>query len=110
MDSVVSITEKAAAQIKIVQEREGKVGHALRVSVMGGGCSGLSYKLSFDEKPSEKDRLLELFGVQVVVDPKSALFLKGTVLEFTDGLNGQGFVFQNPNAKQSCGCGSSFSA
>jgi iron-sulfur cluster assembly protein len=108
--SVLSVSEKAAAQIKLIQERENKHSSLLRVSVIGGGCSGLSYKLSFDEAPKEKDKLIEAFGVKLLVDSKSSLFLKGTVLDFTDGLNGQGFVFTNPNAKSACGCGSSFSA
>jgi len=108
--AVIEITEKAAAQIKLVQERENRLGTVLRVSVMGGGCSGLSYKLSFEDQPKEKDKVFEAFGVKLVVDGKSLLFLKGTMLDFTDGLTGQGFVFTNPNAKQTCGCGSSFSA
>jgi iron-sulfur cluster assembly protein len=109
-DFPISMSEKAAIQVKIIQDRENQQDHYLRVSVVGGGCSGLSYKLSFEESPKEKDRVAELFGVRVLADPKSLLFLKGTVLDFTDGLDGQGFVFKNPNAKQSCGCGSSFSA
>ena len=108
--SVVTISEKAAAQVKQIQEREGKVESLLRISVVGGGCSGLSYKLSFEESPKEKDSVLEQHGIKLLVDGKSLLFLKGIVLDFTDGLNGQGFVFSNPNAKSSCGCGSSFSA
>lgn len=106
----VDISERAAAQVKQIQEREGTAHKLLRVSVVGGGCSGLSYKLSFEEAPKEKDRVIEKHGIKLLVDPKSLLFVKGTVLDFTDGLQGQGFVFQNPNAKQSCGCGSSFSA
>lgn len=104
------MTEKAAAQVKMIQEREDTVGKMLRLSVVGGGCSGLSYKLTFVDTPSEKDKEAEFFGIKVVADPKSLLFLKGTELDFTDGLDGQGFVFNNPNAKQACGCGASFSA
>ena len=107
---LVQISEKAAAQVKLIQERENKPNTLLRVSVVGGGCSGLSYKLSFDDAPKEKDKVIEAHGIKLLVDGKSALFLRGTVLEFTDGLTGQGFVFSNPNAKSSCGCGSSFSA
>ncbi len=107
----IQMTEKAAVQIRQLQERESRTAHMLRVSVVGGGCSGLSYKLSFDEAgPKEKDKTAQLHGITLVSDPKSLLFLKGMVIDFTDGLDGQGFVFQNPNAKQSCGCGSSFSA
>ncbi len=108
--SVVLISEKAALQVKQIQEREGKAQSLLRVSVVGGGCSGLSYKLSFEESSKEKDNVIEQHGIKLLVDGKSLLFLKGTILDFTDGLSGQGFVFTNPNAKTSCGCGSSFSA
>jgi len=80
------------------------------VSVVGGGCSGLSYKLSFEDAPKEKDKTFDNYGVTMLVDPKSLLFLKGIEVDFTDGLSGQGFVFQNPNAKSTCGCGTSFSA
>lgn len=106
----ITMTEKAAVQIKLIQEREEAGNDFLRVSVVGGGCSGLSYKLSFEAEAKEKDKVAEFFGIKVLADPKSLLFLKGTELDFTDGLDGQGFVFGNPNAKQSCGCGSSFSA
>ena len=106
----IDLTEKAAAQVKLIQERESRVGSALRVSVVGGGCSGLSYKLSFEDGPKERDKVFEKFGVQMVIDPKSLLFLKGILVDFTDGLTGQGFVFTNPNAKSTCGCGTSFSA
>lgn len=106
----ISMTERAAAQVKIIQERESSTSQYLKLSVVGGGCSGLSYKLTFVDEPGEKDKTAEFFGIQVVADPKSLLFLKGTELDFTDGLDGQGFVFNNPNAKQACGCGASFSA
>lgn len=105
-----NLSEKAAKQVQSVQEREGKTNTYLRVSVVGGGCSGLSYKMGFEENTQAGDVVLELHGVKVALDPKSLLFLKGTELDFSDGLNGQGFVFNNPNAKSSCGCGSSFSA
>jgi iron-sulfur cluster assembly protein len=108
--SIFSISDKAAAQVRLIQQKENKVNSFLRVSVVGGGCSGLSYKLSFDEGPKEKDKIVEFGEIKLVIDSKSALFLKGTQLDFTDGLTGQGFVFTNPNAKTSCGCGSSFSA
>ena len=106
----LEVTAKAAAQVKLIQEREGRANQYLRVSVVGGGCSGLSYKLSFEEAPKERDKTVEAHGVKIVVDPKSLLFLKGITVDFTDGLDGQGFVFNNPNAKSSCGCGTSFSA
>jgi iron-sulfur cluster assembly protein len=93
-----------------VQEREGKANFFLRVSVVGGGCSGFSYKMSFEDNQNEGDKVFEHFGVKVLIDPKSLLFLDKTQLDFSDGLNGQGFTFTNPNAKSTCGCGSSFSA
>jgi iron-sulfur cluster assembly protein len=106
----VIVSEKAVDQIKRVQERESKQSFVLRLSVVGGGCSGLSYKMAFEEAPKEGDTLYDFAGIKVAVDPRSLLFLKGMTLDFSDGLNGQGFVFNNPNAKTSCGCGSSFSA
>lgn len=107
---MIHITEKAAAQIKIVRGKEGfDESHGLRVSAVGGGCSGLSYKLNFDKQVSGDDRVYEEHGVRIIVDKKSLMVLNGTSLDFTDGLNGSGFVFSNPNATASCGCGSSFS-
>ena len=103
------VSEKAARQLKAVQEREGKANALLRVGVVGGGCSGLSYKMEFSEQSKDGDQVFEHHGIKIAVDSKSLLFLKGTQLDFSDGLNGQGFVFKNPNAKTSCGCGSSFS-
>ena len=104
------LTESAAQQVQRLMERDNKSGFALRVSVVGGGCSGLSYKLDFDDQKKESDREFVINGVRIFLDSKSLLFVKGTILDFSDGLNGQGFVFNNPNAKTTCGCGSSFSA
>ena len=87
---------------------EGKSDYFLRVSVVGGGCSGLSYKLDFDSTPQPHDQVFENDGVKVVTDLKSFLYLVNTTLDFTDGLNGKGFHFNNPNASRSCGCGESF--
>lgn len=87
---------------------EGNSDYFLRVSVVGGGCSGLSYKLDFDSKPQPHDQVFENDGVKVVTDLKSFLYLVNTTLDFTDGLNGKGFHFNNPNASRSCGCGESF--
>lgn len=82
----------------------------LRVMVVGGGCSGMSYKLAFEkEAPTEKDKLLKFEEVEVLVDNKSGLFLEGIEIDFSDGLDGTGFTFNNPKAKRTCGCGSSFS-
>ena len=108
---MITVTEKALNEIKRLQSGDPETqGANLRVSVVGGGCSGMSYKLGFDKTdPTTTDKVLELGDVKIVVDTKSSLFIKGTELDFSDGLNGTGFVFNNPNAKRSCGCGSSFS-
>ncbi|MDG1038694.1 MAG: iron-sulfur cluster assembly accessory protein [Polaribacter sp.] len=81
----------------------------VRVGVKSGGCSGLSYDLTFDNKTEEKDKVFEENGIKIVVDKQSFLYLVGTVLEYSGGLNGKGFVFNNPNANRTCGCGESFS-
>jgi iron-sulfur cluster assembly protein len=81
----------------------------VRVGVKSGGCSGLSYDLTFDNKKEEKDKIFEENGIKIIVDKKSFLYLVGTVLEYSGGLNGKGFVFNNPNANRTCGCGESFS-
>ena len=103
---LVNVTEEAAGEVKkLLSAEPDKSG--LRLEVRGGGCSGMSYGLSFDNA-QEKDHVLEAHGVKVFVDPKSAIYLKGTVLDFQGGLEGRGFVIKNPNAKGSCGCGQSF--
>ncbi len=110
---MIQLTDKATKEIKrlIVEDPTAQNGAALRVQVIGGGCSGMSYKLSFDPaSPGESDEAFDLGGIKVVVDSKSRLYLNGMVLDFSDGLNGTGFVFNNPNAKRTCGCGTSFSA
>jgi len=108
---VVEVTEAAAARIKHLLDQEGKLGsHALRLKVVGGGCSGLQYQLSFDAKVGEFDLLVETGGIRVVVDEKSALYLTGTKLDFIDTLQESGFKIENPNAKTTCGCGQSFGA
>ncbi len=107
---MVSITEMAAHKIKDLLVREGRTDdHGLRLKVIGGGCSGLQYQLEFDEAAREDDSLIEAYGVKVFVDMKSALYLTGTELDYDDGLMGTGFRFRNPNAKNQCGCGESFS-
>ena len=108
---MIQVTEKAVNEIKrlIATDPTAKDSN-LRVQVTGGGCSGMSYKLGFDNQPpSANDKVFENAGVKLIVDPKSFLFLSGTTLDFSDGLNGTGFIFSNPNAKRTCGCGSSFS-
>lgn len=105
--TIVNVTEQAAQEVKrLLVEETGKTG--LRLEIRGGGCSGMSYGLSFDNE-QEKDHVVEAHGVKVFVDPKSAIYLKGTILDFQSGLEGKGFVIKNPQAKSSCGCGSSFS-
>jgi len=109
---MIQITDKAVSEIRRIQINDPTATESiLRVQVVGGGCSGMSYKLGFDNQPvTQNDKIFEKDGVKVAVDPKSYLYLAGTILDFTDGLNGTGFVFSNPNAKRTCGCGSSFSA
>jgi iron-sulfur cluster assembly protein len=105
----VIISEKAAEKIKYFAAKDGEDSDVgIRVAVKGGGCSGLTYDLTItgDELPS--DKVVEQHGIKVMVDKKSYIYLVGTELEFSDGLNGKGFVFVNPNAKKTCGCGTSF--
>lgn len=110
MENIVNITEKAIDHIKNIFQTEGKdpKTFGLRLGVIGGGCSGLSYKIDFSEK-KEHDNILTFGEVQVFIDPKSSIYLRGVQLDFKDGLNGKGFVFSNPNASNTCGCGESFS-
>ena len=120
---MIQVTEKAIAEIKKIlhkekeekksatlEQKEAASQSYLRVKVIGKGCSGMSYKLGFDHDPTtDQDKTYEKDGLKIVIDSKSMLYLKGTELDFTDGLQGTGFVFNNPNAKRTCGCGSSFS-
>lgn len=107
-EDLVRLTPPAGAKAAALIERE-KQGSFLRVAISGGGCNGLSYKLRFVEAPRKGDILVQSAGVEVVVDPKTALYLKGTVVDFSDRLVAGGFKFTNPNAKASCSCGESFS-
>jgi iron-sulfur cluster assembly protein len=107
--TTVHLTDKAIEQVRAIQERENLSEHVLRISVVGGGCSGLSYRMGFVDEPGAADRILEKAGVRVAIDAKSFLYLRGTTVDFQDGLGGKGFTFSNPNAKRTCGCGSSFS-
>ena len=107
----VRLTEKAAAEVRRIRSQNNiPETHALRLGVKGGGCSGFSYVLGFDSESKNGDLEFELHGIRVVVDPKSMFYISGTELDFSDGLNGRGFVFNNPKATKTCGCGSSFSA
>ncbi len=105
----ISLTEKAANEIKAIMNENGIRGSSrLRLGVKGGGCSGFSYSLGFDEVLRENDVVFEVHDVRLVVDRKSLFYLAGTELDFSDGLQGRGFVFNNPNAARTCGCGDSF--
>jgi len=107
----IEVTEKALAHIRAVLARESidPSEGGLRLGVQGGGCSGLSYNIQFDSHPAERDRIFQFGDVRAFVDPKSFIYLNGMVLDWEESLMKQGFVFHNPNAQKSCGCGSSFS-
>ena len=107
----VELTERAAQEVKtIVQQQNLSEDTCLRMAVKGGGCSGFSYSLDLSDQVGEQDETFESHGVRIVVDAKSYLYLNGTSVDFKDEIMGRGFVFNNPNATNSCGCGSSFSA
>lgn len=107
---MVIITNKAKEKVlSLMQEANLDTSYFLRVSVKGGGCSGLSYNLDFDNEEKTGDQFFEDNGIKITLDMKSFLYLAGTELDFTDGLNGKGFSFNNPNATRTCGCGESFS-
>jgi iron-sulfur cluster assembly protein len=105
----IVLTPKAIIEVKKIMEENGiPEDYTLRIGVKGGGCSGLSYTLGFDSEKKEGDNVFDIDGVKVSVDWKSILYLKGTTVDYSDGLMGKGFVFNNPLAKKTCGCGSSF--
>jgi len=107
----VNISDKAAAEIKkVMQENNIPEGSGLRMGVKGGGCSGFTYVLGFDERSTETDKVFEANGVKVFIDERSLPYLAGVVLDYQDGLQGKGFTFENPNATRTCGCGHSFDA
>ena len=109
--ALIDVTEPAAERIKLLLEKEGKLDtHALRMKVIGGGCSGLHYELAFDDQITDRDTRIDAAGVQLVIDEKSALYLTGTTLDFVDTLQESGFKMNNPNATSECGCGESFNA
>ncbi len=108
-DNAILISDKAKAKVEsLIAEANLSDDYFLRVSVVGGGCSGLSYKMDFDNEVKPMDQVFEDKGVKLVTDLKSFLYLCNTELDFSDGLNGKGFYFENPNASRSCGCGESF--
>ena len=105
----ITISDKAKAKVtELIRDAQLSPDYFLRVSVTGGGCSGLSYKLDFDNEEQKGDQFFEDKGLRIAVDMKSFLYLFGTELDFSDGLNGKGFNFINPNASRTCGCGESF--
>jgi iron-sulfur cluster assembly accessory protein len=106
----LSLTESAAEMAKAAMQREGRPAAALRVAVVGGGCSGFQYNLGFDDTTRPDDVVIEQHGVRLLVDATSLQYLHGTIIDYIHGLHGAGFKFINPNASRTCGCGSSFSA
>ena len=107
--STITITEKALKQVKqVMNENNIPKEYSLRVSVKGGGCSGFTYNLGFDGEEKDGDTIFEKEDFKILVDGKSLFYLMGTELDFSDGLNGKGFIFNNPNASKTCGCGESF--
>ncbi|MDN3708646.1 iron-sulfur cluster assembly accessory protein [Myroides ceti] len=108
---MIKVSESAAKRVALLMEDDGfsPVNDFVRVGVKSGGCSGLEYELKFDKETTDTDKVFEDNGVKIAVDKKSFLYLIGTTLEYSGGLNGKGFVFNNPNASRTCGCGESFS-
>jgi iron-sulfur cluster assembly protein len=108
--AVINVTPKAVGKIREAFAKQGVSGGGLRLGVLGGGCSGLSYQFKYDAKPRPTDNVFEFDGIKVFVDPKSMLYLEGMTLDWKDSLLQSGFAFDNPHAKKNCGCGTSFSA
>mgnify|MGYP006426975587 CR=1 FL=1 len=108
-DEIITITETAANRVKAILKADGKEDHGLRLNIVGGGCSGLSYNLSFDNQTGEFDRIFEQYGVKIYIDLKAWLYLRSSEVDFSDDLLSGGFKINNPNAQRSCGCGTSFS-
>ena len=106
---MIKISDSAKERLLHLLDNNGEENGYVRVGVESGGCSGLSYKLDFDNTKKDDDELIEDNGISLLINKKSFLYLVGTTLEFSDGLNGKGFVFNNPNASRTCGCGESFS-
>ena len=109
-ERLVKLTENAAKKVSSLLTKQGRPGGVLRVAVVGGGCSGLQYKMDLQDAPANRDILVDTAGVKVVVDPKSALYVTGSELDYVDALQEGGFKVKNPNAATSCSCGESFSA
>src|SRR6058998_3956203 len=109
-ERLIKLTASAASKVSSLLARQGRPQGVLRVAVVGGGCSGLQYKMDLQDAPANRDILVESAGIKVVVDPKSALYVSGSELDYVDALQGGGFKVTNPNAASSCSCGESFSA
>ena len=106
----VTLTAKAIEMIKDAMKNEGLEGYGIRIGVQGGGCAGFQYSMDFEKEPKDGDLAIALDGVTLLVDPMSSMYLQGVTIDYVVGLQGAGFKFNNPNAKNTCGCGSSFSA
>ena len=109
-ERLIKVTANAARKVGSLLTKQGRPGGVLRVAVMGGGCSGLQYKMDLQDAPANRDIMVESSGIKVVVDPKSALYVTGSELDYVDALQEGGFKVKNPNAATSCSCGESFSA
>ena len=109
-ERLIKVTETAARKVSSLLQKQGRPNGVLRVAVVGGGCSGLQYKMDLQDNPANRDFLVHSGGIRVVVDPKSALYVSGSELDYVEALQGGGFKVKNPNAASSCSCGESFSA
>lgn len=109
-ERLLKVSESASVKVKSLLQRQGRSDGVLRVAVIGGGCSGLQYKLDLQDAPANRDILVESGGIKVVVDPKTAIYVTGSQLEYADKLEDGGFKVNNPNAASTCSCGESFSA
>lgn len=109
-ERLIKVTPSAAQKVGSLLTKQGRASGVLRVAVIGGGCSGLQYKMDLQDQPANRDILVESSGIKVVVDPKSALYVTGSELDYVDALQEGGFKVKNPNAATSCSCGESFSA
>ena len=105
---MITLTEKAVQKVQSLQQTDGKTGYGLRIKVVGGGCSGYSYAMDFEKDPAADDSVFDSNGIKVMVDPKSLPMIYNCQVDWVDAMTGAGFTIQNPNAKGSCGCGSSF--
>lgn len=107
--NVLTLTAKAVEMVKQAIAQENLTGHGIRVGVVGGGCSGFQYSMDFENQPRDGDQVIEQDGIKVFVDPMSSMYLQGVIIDYVQGLQGAGFKFNNPNARNTCGCGASFS-